>query len=346
MSAVHLAVSHLRKTYGDIVALDDVSLSVAGHDYVVILGPSGSGKTTLLAAIGGFVAPTAGRIAIAGRDVTALAPAARPTTTVFQDYALFPHMNVAQNIGFGLKMRRVKRAERDRRVADALRLVGLEGFGERAINALSGGQRQRVALARALIVEPEILLLDEPLGALDLNLRRQMQDELLGLQRRVRRCFVHVTHDQEEAMALASVIIVMNKGRIEDAGLPQRVYARPASRFVAAFMGESTEIPARRLDDDRVSTPVGDLPVSCGHGAAQEMSLVIRPENIRADASGPVALGAAKIVDAVFQGAHYRVVAVSDANGQEFILRLPPREAPAIGALLALSCEADDLVAI
>lgn len=147
-------------------------------------------------------------------------------------------------------------------------------------------------------------------------------------------------------MALASVIIVMNKGRIEDAGPPQRVYARPASRFVAAFMGESTEIPACRLDDDRVSTPVGDLPVSCGHGAAQEMSLVIRPENIRADASGPVALGAAKIVDAVFQGAHYRVVAVSDANGQEFILRLPPREAPAIGALLALSCEADDLVAI
>lgn len=346
MSAEQLAVSHLRKTYGDIVALDDVSLSVAGHDYVVILGPSGSGKTTLLAAIGGFVAPTAGQITIAGRDVTTLSPAARPTTTVFQDYALFPHMNVAQNIGFGLKMRRVKRAERDQRVAGALRLVGLEGFGERAINALSGGQRQRVALARALIVEPEILLLDEPLGALDLNLRRQMQDELLGLQRRVRRCFVHVTHDQEEAMALASIIIVMNRGRIEDAGPPQRVYARPASRFVASFMGESTEIPARRLEGNRVSTPIGDLPVSSGGGTMQELSLVIRPENIRADASGPVALGTAKIVDAVFQGAHYRVVAVNDANGQEFILRLPPRNTPELGARLALSCEAEDLVAI
>ena len=194
-AAPHLAIEGVRKLYGEVTALDDVSLSVGAHDYVVLLGPSGSGKTTLLSLIGGFAFPTSGRVLIAGRDVTALGPATRPTTTVFQDYALFPHMSVERNIGFGLKLRGVGGAERRQRVGRALEMVGLAGFGARGVHELSGGQRQRVALARALIVEPEILLLDEPLGALDLNLRRQMQDELLALQRRTGRCFVHVTHD-------------------------------------------------------------------------------------------------------------------------------------------------------
>ena len=233
----HLAIEGVRKLYGEVVALDDVSLSVGSQDYVVLLGPSGSGKTTLLSVIGGFTFPTAGSIRIAGRDVTGLGPAVRPTTTVFQDYALFPHMSVERNIGFGLKLRRVAAKERHQRVERALDMVGLAGFGARGVHELSGGQRQRVALARALIVEPEILLLDEPLGALDLNLRRQMQDELLALQRRTGRCFVHVTHDQEEAMALASLIVVMNKGRIEDAGPPQRVYARPGDPLHRALHG-------------------------------------------------------------------------------------------------------------
>jgi spermidine/putrescine transport system ATP-binding protein len=341
----HLVIDRITKTYGQANALDDVSLSVMAHDYVVLLGPSGSGKTTLLSVIGGFTEPTAGRIAIAGRDVTATGPALRPTTTVFQDYALFPHMSVAGNIGFGLKLRQVPAPARALRVDRALEMVGLPGLGQRAIHELSGGQRQRVALARALIVEPEILLLDEPLGALDLNLRRQMQDELLALQKRTGRCFVHVTHDQEEAMALASIIVVMNQGRIEDAGPPQRVYARPATRFTAAFMGESAEIPATILSAASVRTALGDLPVPNSGAAGAKLTIIIRPENIRADGGGPVALGEARITDAVFQGAHYRVLATA-STGQNFILRLPPGAAPAPGASLSLSCQASDLVAV
>ena len=179
----HLEVDSISKRYGAVTALNQVSLAVEQGAYVVLLGPSGSGKTTLLSVIGGFTVPTSGRVSIAGRDVTAMSPAQRPTTTLFQDYALFPHMSVAGNVGFGLKVRRVPGPEREKRIAAALELVGLAGYGGRGIHEISGGQRQRVALARALVVEPEILLLDEPLGALDLNLRRQMQDELLALQR-------------------------------------------------------------------------------------------------------------------------------------------------------------------
>ena len=343
--APHLSVERVRKLYGEVAALDDVSLSVAAHDYVVLLGPSGSGKTTLLSLIGGFAFPTSGRVLIAGRDVTGMGPATRPTTTVFQDYALFPHMSVERNIGFGLKLRGIAGPERRQRVARALEMVGLAGFGGRGVHELSGGQRQRVALARALIVEPEILLLDEPLGALDLNLRRQMQDELLALQRRTGRCFVHVTHDQEEAMALASLIVVMNKGRIEDAGPPQRVYARPATRFTARFMGESTEI-AGRARDGGVETVFGLLPVATTVPTGEAVTLVLRPENLRADGSGRISLGEARITDAVFQGAHQRVLAAGAIGEQRFLLRLPPAAATAPGTKLSLSCEAADLIAV
>jgi spermidine/putrescine transport system ATP-binding protein len=341
----HLAIESVRKAYGEVVALDEVSLSVGAHDYVVLLGPSGSGKTTLLSVIGGFAFPTSGRVLIAGRDVTGLGPSTRPTTTVFQDYALFPHMSVERNIGFGLKLRGVGGAERRRRVGRALEMVGLAGFGGRGVHELSGGQRQRVALARALIVEPEILLLDEPLGALDLNLRRQMQDELLALQRRTGRCFVHVTHDQEEAMALASLIVVMNKGRIEDAGPPQRVYARPATRFTARFMGESTEI-AGRTRAGGVETAFGLLPVAADAAAGEAVTLVVRPENLRADGSGALSLGEARITDAVFQGAHQRVAAASESGEQKFLLRLPPAAVTAPGTKLRLSCQPEDLIAV
>ena len=347
MSAqAHLSVDRVRKLYGGAAALDEVSLSVAAHDYVVLLGPSGSGKTTLLSVVGGFTIPTSGTVRIAGRDVTALGPAARPTTTVFQDYALFPHMSVRQNIAFGLKLRRVRASERQPRVDRALEMVGLAGFGDRGVHELSGGQRQRVALARALIVEPEILLLDEPLGALDLNLRRQMQDELLALQRRTGRCFVHVTHDQEEAMALASLIVVMNQGRIEDAGPPQRVYARPATRFTAAFMGESTEIAAVVAGAGLARSPLGDLPVALSAPPGSAVTIIIRPENIRADGTGAVSLGAARVVEAIFQGAHYRVLARSERVEQSFILRLAPSASPVAGGVLDLSCEGADLVAV
>jgi spermidine/putrescine transport system ATP-binding protein len=345
----HLVVENVRKVYGEVVALDGVSLAVGARDYVVLLGPSGSGKTTLLSVIGGFTFPSAGRITIAGRDVTALGPAVRPTTTVFQDYALFPHMTVAGNVGFGLRIRGVAGTEQRRRVGAALEMVGLAGFDRRGIHELSGGQRQRVALARALVVEPEILLLDEPLGALDLNLRRQMQDELLDLQRRTGRSFVHVTHDQEEAMALASLIVVMNKGRIEDMGPPQRVYARPATRFTATFMGESTQFEGRVAERASahcllVETPVGHLPVTGDLEAGTRVTLILRPENIRAEAGGEIALGEARVREAVFQGAHYRVLASRQSPAQDFVLRLPPQAVIEPGMALKLSCAAGDLV--
>jgi len=341
----HLEVDAISKIYNAVTALDQVSLAVEQGGYVVLLGPSGSGKTTLLSVIGGFTVPTSGRVSIAGKDVTALSPAERPTTTLFQDYALFPHMSVAGNVGFGLKVRRVPAAERERRIAAGLDLVGLAGYGQRGIHEMSGGQRQRVALARALVVEPEILLLDEPLGALDLNLRRQMQDELLALQRRTGRIFVHVTHDQEEAMALVSLVVEMNKGRIEDAGAPKRIYERPATLFTATFMGESTQIPGRVSGANAVETAIGLL-----HGAAEqpigtEVMLIVRPENIRAEPSD-IDLGGARIREATFQGAHYRVLAKAERGDQDFVLRLPPNSVVEQGRLLRLSCRAENLVVL
>lgn len=350
-SQPHLDIDAVRKVYGDVVALDEVTLEVEKGAYVVLLGPSGSGKTTLLSLIGGFIVPSSGRIGIAGRDVTALSPAQRPTTTLFQDYALFPHMSVANNIGFGLKMRRVPAAGRRQRIAAALELVGLGDYGGRGIHELSGGQRQRVALARALVVEPEILLLDEPLGALDLNLRRQMQDELLALQRRTGRSFVHVTHDQEEAMALASLIVVMNKGRIEDMGTPKRIYERPATRFTATFMGESTQIAGKVTNADgassmHVQTAIGRLQLSDTMPAGASITIIIRPENLQTDDAGEISLGTARIREATFQGAHYRVLASSETTGQDFVLRLPPDRQVEQGMSLALSCRAEHLVPV
>jgi spermidine/putrescine transport system ATP-binding protein len=341
----HLEVESISKIYGAVTALEQVSLSMEQGAYVVLLGPSGSGKTTLLSVIGGFTVPTAGRVAIAGRDVTALSPAQRPTTTLFQDYALFPHMSVAGNVGFGLKVRHVRPPEREKRIAAALELVGLAGYGGRGIHEISGGQRQRVALARALVVEPEILLLDEPLGALDLNLRRQMQDELLALQRRTGRSFVHVTHDQEEAMALASLVVVMNKGRIEDQGPPKRIYERPATLFTATFMGESTQISGRVSGANAVETAIGLVHADMTHPVGGEVMLIVRPENIRADGA-EIDLGAARIREATFQGAHYRVLAKAERGDQDFVLRLPPDAAVEQGAVLRLSCRAENLVVL
>ncbi|MFA5122334.1 ABC transporter ATP-binding protein [Zavarzinia sp.] len=344
----HLSIRGLGKTYGGHAALADVELEIGAGQYVVLLGPSGSGKTTLLSMIGGFTVPTRGRIAIGGKDVTALPPARRPTATVFQDYALFPHLTVEANVAFPLAMRDVARAERPKRVAQALDLVGLAGFGRRRIHELSGGQRQRVALARALLVEPEILLLDEPLGALDLHLRRQVQDELKALQRRTGRTFVHVTHDQEEAMVLADLIVIVHNGRIEDAGTPQRLYQRPATRFVAEFMGESSLIEGRvaAAGEGRVTleTPLGAISLPGKAMAGAMGTIAIRPENWLA---GPrpddaVTIGRATVIDSVFQGATWRVRA--RCQGIELLLRLPPDRAVSPGDSLDLSCRERQMV--
>jgi spermidine/putrescine transport system ATP-binding protein len=345
----HLEIAHVSKRYDAVTALDDVSLAVEQGAYVVLLGPSGSGKTTLLSVIGGFTVPSAGTVSIAGREITALSPAKRPTTTLFQDYALFPHMSVAGNVGFGLKVRGVAGPERQRQVEAALELVGLAGYGKRGIHEISGGQRQRVGLARALVVEPEILLLDEPLGALDLNLRRQMQDELLSLQRRTGRSFVHVTHDQEEAMALASLVVVMNQGRIEDIGTPKRIYEYPSTLFTASFMGESTQIAGKitgaASGTVEAETAIGRLRGSSGLMPGAEVMLVIRPENIRAD-GGEIDLGNARIREATFQGAHYRVLARSEQVDQVYVLRLQPDSPVEQGRLLRLSCSSAHVVVL
>ena len=234
-----LHVVAVRKSYGQMLAVAGVDLTVEEGEFFTLLGPSGSGKTTLLRLIAGFERPDSGRIELAGRDVTWLPPYARDTNTVFQDYALFPHMSVSENIGYGLRVKGIPRPERQERVDRALRMVRLDGLDKRRPNQLSGGQRQRVALARAVVNEPEVLLLDEPLGALDLKLRQEMQLELKRIQKEVGITFVYVTHDQEEALTMSDRIAVMARGQIEQIGSPVEVYERPATEFVAGFIGVS-----------------------------------------------------------------------------------------------------------
>jgi putative spermidine/putrescine transport system ATP-binding protein len=234
-----LRLQGIRKSYGPVVAVNGVDLDVADGEFFTLLGPSGSGKTTLLRLIAGFERADAGRIELGGRDVTGVPPHLRETNTVFQDYALFPHMTVGDNIGYGLKVKGVARAARQERVMRALRMVRLEGLQNRRPNQLSGGQRQRVALARAVVNEPEVLLLDEPLGALDLKLRQEMQLELKRIQKEVGITFVYVTHDQEEALTMSDRMAVMSNGQIEQIGPPVEVYERPATEFVAGFIGIS-----------------------------------------------------------------------------------------------------------
>jgi putative spermidine/putrescine transport system ATP-binding protein len=229
----------LVKRYGDVAAVDGIDLDVRRGEFFTLLGPSGSGKTTTLRLIAGFERPDAGTVELAGADVSDRPPFARDVNTVFQDYALFPHLSVADNVGYGLRIRKVPKAERERRVAGALEMVRLPGLGRRRPGQLSGGQRQRVALARAIVNRPQVLLLDEPLGALDLKLRQQMQVELKSIQQDVGITFVYVTHDQEEALTMSDRLAVFNGGRIEQVGAPAEVYERPGSEFIAGFVGVS-----------------------------------------------------------------------------------------------------------
>ncbi len=241
-SAPDISVRGLTKRYGDVVAVDGIDLDIAAGEFFTMLGPSGSGKTTTLRMIAGFETPDAGTIELAGEDVSRLPPYDRPVNTVFQDYALFPHMTVLQNVEYGLMVKKVKKGERGTRAADALEMVRLGGYGDRKPSQLSGGQRQRVALARAIVNRPKVLLLDEPLGALDLKLRQEMQIELKSIQREVGITFVYVTHDQEEALTMSDRLAVFNQGRIEQIGPPAEVYEHPESEFIAGFVGVSNVI--------------------------------------------------------------------------------------------------------
>jgi putative spermidine/putrescine transport system ATP-binding protein len=240
--APDVSVRGLTKRYGDVVAVDRIDLDIAPGEFFTMLGPSGSGKTTTLRMIAGFEVPDEGTIELAGEDVSRLPPYDRPVNTVFQDYALFPHMTVQQNVEYGLMVKKVRKGERRQRATEALEMVRLTGYGDRKPSQLSGGQRQRVALARAIVNRPRVLLLDEPLGALDLKLRQEMQIELKAIQREVGITFVYVTHDQEEALTMSDRIAVFNLGRIEQVGLPAQVYEHPESEFIAGFVGVSNVI--------------------------------------------------------------------------------------------------------
>src|SRR4051812_11261003 len=284
----------LRKEFGPVTAVADLDLDIESGEFFAMLGPSGSGKTTVLRMIAGFERPTAGSVVLGGEDVTTRPPFARDVNTVFQDYALFPHMSVVQNVEYGLKVKRVGRSERQRRAVEALETVRLEGYGERRPSQLSGGQRQRVALARALVNRPKVLLLDEPLGALDLKLRREMQIELKEIQREVGITFLFVTHDQEEALTLSDRIAVFNDGRIEQVASPVELYERPATPFVAGFVGTSNLLKgqvARRVLGEE------------GTFSIRPEKIVLRPAHVNATANPPDTVEVAGVVtDIVYLG--------------------------------------------
>ena len=275
----------IEKRYGDAVALYPVDLDIRDGEFFCLLGPSGCGKTTTLNIIGGFVEPSGGVVRISGTDVTKRPPNRRPVNTVFQSYALFPHLNVIENVSFGLRMARVPKGEQRTRAKEALDLVGLGTFAERSVGQLSGGQAQRVAIARALVNKPSVLLLDEPLGALDLKLRKRLQTELALIQRHVGTTFVFVTHDQEEAMALADRIAILNEGRIEQIGTPEEIYRQPASLFAADFIGESNILRGRKDGDSFVMENGARVPISAQAPDAVT-SVVIRPEALRIGEDG------------------------------------------------------------
>lgn len=283
MSVGQITLTSVTKQFGDTVAVDDVSLQIEGGEFFSLLGPSGCGKTTTLSIIGGFVYPTTGEVRINGEIMAETPPYRRPVNTVFQNYALFPHKTVAQNIAFGLQMKKIAKSEILDAVERSLDLIQLSGYGDRKPSELSGGERQRVALARALINEPTILLLDEPLSALDLKLRKQMQLELKALQRKVGITFVYVTHDQGEALALSDRIAVMNDGRILQVGTPSEIYDSPQSRFVADFIGTSNFLEGILISESEIvlttepplkiaSAPNSDVPLNT------PVTVTIRPE--------------------------------------------------------------------
>jgi putrescine transport system ATP-binding protein len=280
---------HVRKRFGALTAVDDVSLDIAAGEFFALLGPSGCGKTTLLRMLGGFETPTEGRIFLDGEDVSHVPPHRRPVNMMFQNYALFPHLNVEKNVGFGLRQQKLARAEIAERVDAALALVRLQGYQKRRIDQLSGGQKQRIALARALIKQPRVLLLDEPLAALDKKLRSETQFELMELQRKLGTSFVIVTHDQDEAMIVADRIAVMDRGRLMQVATPSEIYERPNSRWVADFIGEISLIEGRFTEAGMLQTMLGRLRVrQKGAALGETVWLGLRPEKIVLSHTRPV----------------------------------------------------------
>jgi putative spermidine/putrescine transport system ATP-binding protein len=329
-----LVLERLSKKFGEQIAVDRLSLAVGKGEFVSLLGPSGCGKTTTLQMIAGFQPPTSGAITLEGHDLIAVKPAQRGLGIVFQSYALFPHMTAAENVAFGLEMQGVARAEREARVEQTLALVGLAAFADRFPRRLSGGQQQRVALARALVIQPRILLLDEPLSNLDAKLREDMQIELRQIQRTLGTTTILVTHDQSEAMALSDRIAVMNQGRVEQIAPPSEAYERPATPFVASFLGRTNVLPARRNGNGHWTLAAGAAPAT----------ITIRPEKIAFAPAGQVDALSGTIKTRIFQGNHW-LYQVDTPAGLVIVIRQNTGEAvPAEGEAVRLFWRAEDMV--
>jgi putative spermidine/putrescine transport system ATP-binding protein/spermidine/putrescine transport system ATP-binding protein len=345
------------KHFGDVAALQDAALHIRRGEILTLLGPSGGGKTTLLNLVAGFLAPDRGSIHIEGRPVTDLPPYKREIGVLFQNYALFPHMNVAANVGYGLKMRRVPKAEMHRRVAEVLALVRLTGYDLRKPRQLSGGQQQRVALARALAISPKVLLLDEPFSALDKNLRASMQLELKDIQRKLGVTTIFVTHDQSEALSLSDRIAVLSEGRIRQVGTPNEIYGRPADRFVAGFVGDVNTLRASlvRAEGECAFIALGAATLSVpaeplrGLSAGAPVQVFLRPEQLRLAPRGGASLCEGVIAAHSYQGAHLDIhVASHAAVSGRILIREAQSDAARqwpVGAEVAIACLAQEAVA-
>ncbi len=313
-----IKLEHISKSFDGQMVLDDLDLNIHENEFVTLLGPSGCGKTTTLRILGGFVNPDDGRVIFDSRDITNVPPNKRHLNTVFQKYALFTHMTIADNIAFGLKIKNKPKSYIDDKIKYALKLVNLEGYEKRMPDSLSGGQQQRIAIARAIVNEPKVLLLDEPLGALDLKLRQEMQYELIRMKNELGITFVYVTHDQEEALTMSDTIVVMNQGYIQQIGTPESIYNEPENAFVADFIGDSNIIAATMIEDKLVEIlGVRFACVDTGFGIRKPVDVVIRPEDVELTAPEEGTINGV-VTHLIFKGVHYEMEVM--ANGFEWLV--------------------------
>ena len=318
MSNKLVDLQHISKSYGENLILDDLNLYVKENEFLTLLGPSGCGKTTTLRILGGFEQPDKGRVIFSGQDITELPPNKRQLNTVFQQYALFTHMNIKDNIAFGLTIKGKSRDYINDKIKYALKLVNLQGYENRMPDSLSGGQKQRIAIARAIVNEPKLLLLDEPLGALDLKLRQDMQYELIRLKNELGITFIYVTHDQEEALTMSDTIVVMNQGYIQQIGTPEKIYNEPENAFVADFIGESNIIGGIMLQDKLVSILGTKFAcIDTGFGMNKPVDVVIRPEDVELVSPEKASLNGV-VTHLIFKGVHYEMEVM--AGGFEWLV--------------------------
>ncbi|RHP67349.1 ABC transporter ATP-binding protein [Bacteroides sp. OF04-15BH] len=335
-----IKIKDVSKFFGEKVALDHINLNIKKGEFVTILGPSGCGKTTLLRLLAGFQTTSEGNIYISGEEITQTPPHKRPVNTVFQKYALFPHLNVYDNIAFGLKLKGMDKEVIKKKVKAALKMVSMSDYEYRDVNSLSGGQQQRVAIARAIVNEPEVLLLDEPLAALDLKMRKDMQMELKEMHKRLGITFVYVTHDQEEALTLSDTIVVMSEGKIQQIGSPTDIYNEPVNSFVADFIGESNILNGTMIQDQIVSFAGIQVPcVDKGFGCNAPVDVVLRPEDIYIFPVSDSAQITGEVTSCIFKGVHYEMIVM--ANGYEFIVHDYHKFDP--GSQVGLLVKPDDI---